>query len=56
MSTEKRPVNDYEDEPGKPEGKIDTSDDQDEPASNPVSASDQAQADIKSARDQQKQD
>lgn len=57
MSSEKRPVNDNEDAPGKPEGKIDTPADENEPASpNPVSASDRAQADIKSLRAEQTQD
>jgi hypothetical protein len=57
MSSEQQPVNDYENEPGKPEGKIDAPNDNSEPSTlNPVSASDKVQADIKSLRDEYGQD
>jgi hypothetical protein len=51
MSSEQQPVNDYENEPGKPEGKVDAPNDNSEPSTlNSVSASDKVQADIKSLR------
>jgi hypothetical protein len=51
MSAEQYPTNDYENEPGKPEEKNDTPTNNSEPSSsNPVSASDKVQADIKSLR------
>jgi hypothetical protein len=52
MSTEQQPLNDYENTPGKPEGKIDDSSlpTTNDPVTETPSASDKAQSDIKSLR------
>jgi hypothetical protein len=51
MSTEQQPINDYENTPGKPEGKIyDSSPTTNDPFTETPSASDKAQSDIKSLR------
>jgi hypothetical protein len=50
MNSEQQPINDYENAPGKPEGKIDDSSSTNDPVTNTTSASEQAQSDIKSLR------